>query len=259
MTTKNDNPLFILQSFIYILVRMEKKIEVFKEGAKDAIPIALGYFAVSFSLGIAARKLGMNPLQGLVISFLNNASAGEYVAFSMIAAQATILETVIATLITNARYLLMSTALSQKVPKGTPFWHRLVLAFDVTDEIFALGIAKLQSLGPLYMYGAFCMAIPSWAIGTAIGVLAGTYFPTRIVSILSVSLFGMFIAIVIPPARKNKILLGVVGLSYITSGLWSYIPALSRIPEGTKTIILTVIIAAFFSVAFPHKEDEDEK
>lgn len=255
---KKQSAIYLFTLSLYTCT-MVKKFEVFKDGAKDAIPVGLGYFAVSFSLGIAARKLGMSPLQGFVISFLNNASAGEYVAFTLIAAQATILETIIATVITNARYLLMSTALSQKIPEGTPFWHRLLIAFDVTDELFALGIVKLQTLGPHYMYGAYSVALPGWAVGTTIGVLAGTYFPSRIVSILSVALFGMFIAIVIPPARKNKVILGVVFTSYLLSGLWAYLPFASNITEGTKTILLTIGIASIASLLFPHKEDDYEK
>lgn len=235
---------------------MEKNRHVFLEGAKDAIPIALGYLAVSFSLGITARDLGMTSFQGFVISLLNNASAGEYVAFTMIAAQATLIETAFATVITNARYLLMSAALAQKVPEETPFFHRLLIAYDVTDELFGLGIAKLHHLGPWYMYGAYCTAMPGWAIGTALGVLAGQVLPGQIVSALSVALFGMFIAIVIPPAKTDKVVLVLVILSYIASTIWQWIPGLSEISIGNKTILLTILIAGIASFVAPRKEGE---
>lgn len=237
---------------------MMKKIDVFKEGAQDAIPIFLAYFAVSFSLGITARNLGMNWFQGFTISLLNNASAGEYVAFTTIAANATVLETIIATTITNARYLLMSAALAQKIPEGTPFYHRFLIAYDVTDELFGLGIAKLHHRGPWYLYGAYLMAMPGWAIGTALGVIAGQILPADIVSALSVALFAMFIGIVIPPAKKDKVVLGIVGISYFLSFMWQYIPLLSSVSEGSKTILLTIFIAGVASILFPHKEKDYE-
>ncbi len=237
---------------------MMKKFDVFKEGARDAIPIFLAYFAVSFSLGITARNLGMNWFQGFTISLLNNASAGEYVAFTMIAANATVLETIIATAITNARYLLMSAALAQKIPEGTPFFHRFLIAYDVTDELFGLGIAKLHQLGPWYLYGAYLTAMPGWAIGTALGVIAGQILPADIVSALSVALFAMFIGIVIPPAKKDKVVLGIVAISYFLSFMWQNVVFLSSVSEGSKTIILTILIAGVASALFPHEEEEHE-
>ena len=110
--------------------------KIFCEGMRDGVPIALGYFAVSFSLGIAARRAGFTPFQGFLVSLLNNASAGEYAAFAIIMANATYLEVAIITLIANARYLLMSCALAQRFAPGTPFWHRLLIGYDVTDELF---------------------------------------------------------------------------------------------------------------------------
>ena len=99
---------------------------IFLNGMRDGVPIALGYFAVSFSLGIAARNAGLTPLQGFFASLLNNASAGEYAAFTLIAANATLFQVALITLIANARYLLMSCALAQRFAPGTPFFHRLI-------------------------------------------------------------------------------------------------------------------------------------
>ena len=148
--------------------------KIFCEGMRDGVPIALGYFAVSFSLGIAARGAGFTPMQGFLASLLNNASAGEYAAFTLIAAQASYLEVAIITLIANARYLLMSCALAQRFAPGTPFWHRLVIGYDVTDELFGITIARPGSLNPYYTYGAILLAAPAWAIGTALGNMVGS-------------------------------------------------------------------------------------
>ena len=124
--------------------------KVFCEGMRDGVPIALGYFAVSFSLGIAARSAGLTPIQGFIASLFNNASAGEYAAFSLIAAGATYVEVAIITLIANARYLLMSCALAQRFAPGTPFFHRLIIGYDVTDELFGITIARPGCLNPFY-------------------------------------------------------------------------------------------------------------
>lgn len=121
----------------------------FCDGMRDGFPIALGYFAVAFSLGIAARHAGFTPMQGFWASLLNNASAGEYAAFTLIAAKATYWEVAVITLIANARYLLMSCALAQRFEPGTPFWHRLVIGYDVTDELFGITIARARPFKPL--------------------------------------------------------------------------------------------------------------
>ena len=151
--------------------------KVFCDGMRDGVPIALGYFAVSFSLGIAARKAGFTPFQGFLVSLLNNASAGEYAAFALIMANATYFEVAVITLIANARYLLMSCALAQRFAPETPFWHRLLIGYDVTDELFGITIARPGSLNPYYTYGAILLAAPAWASGTALGIIAGNLLP----------------------------------------------------------------------------------
>ena len=138
--------------------------EVFLEGVHDGMPIALGYFVVSFTLGIAARNAGLDPLQGFLASFFNNASAGEYAGFTVIEADAPYLEIVLITLVANARYMLMSCALSQKFQPGTSIWHRIFVGFDVTDEIFGITIARKGPLNPYYNYGAMALALPGWAV-----------------------------------------------------------------------------------------------
>ena len=196
----------------------------FLAGVRDGVPIGLGYLAVAFSLGIAARSAGLNAFQGFLISLLNNASAGEYAAFTVIAADSGFVEMALITLITNARYLLMSCSLSQKFSPDTPLYHRLLVGYDVTDELFGIAIARPGYLDPFYSYGAFVPAIPGWAIGTALGVTAGSILPARVVSALSVALFGMFLAIIIPPSKKNPVVLGCVCVSFAASWLCSVLP-----------------------------------
>jgi len=233
--------------------------KVFCEGMRDGVPIALGYFAVSFSLGIAARKAGFTPFQGFLVSLLNNASAGEYAAFAIIMANATYLEVAIITLIANARYLLMSCALAQRFAPGTPFWHRLLIGYDVTDELFGITIARPGSLNPYYTYGAILLAAPAWAIGTALGIIAGNLLPLRAVSALSVALYGMFLAIIIPPARKSRVVAALVAISFALSFVCNYLPGISALSEGTRTILLTVLISSAAAVLFPVNPIEQEE
>ena len=230
----------------------------FRDGARDGVPIALGYFAVSFSLGIVARNVGMTPIQGMITSALCNASAGEYAGFTMIAAGAAYIEMAIVTLIANARYLLMSCAMSQRMDPDMPFFHRLLMAFDITDELFGITIARPGYLNPWYMYGAIALALPGWAVGTALGALAGNLMPWRLVSAFSVALYGMFLAIIIPPARKSRILAGLIAISFAASYLAEQLPGISSISSGTRTIILTVVLSSAAAILFPHPAEDSE-
>ena len=233
--------------------------KIFQEGMKDAIPIGLGYFAVAFSLGIAARNAGMNAVQGFLLSFLNNASAGEYAGITVIAANASYIEIAVVTLIANARYLLMSCAMGQRLKPGLSFGHRLLMGYDITDGLFGIAIARPGYLEPFYTYGAMLTAIPCWAAGTACGIIAGNIMPARVVSALSVSLFGMFLAIIIPPAKKDKVVAALIILAFAASYASSCLPLISSISEGTRTIILTVILSAGAAYFFPiHTEGGPE-
>ena len=213
--------------------------KVFCEGIRDGVPIALGYFAVSFSLGIAARKAG-------------------YAAFALIMSGASYFQVAVITLIANARYLLMSCALAQRFAPGTPFWHRLVIGYDVTDELFGITIARPGSLHPCYTYGAILLAAPAWASGTALGIVAGNLLPLRAVSALSVALYGMFLAIIIPPARKDKVVAVLVAISFVLSFACNYLPGILALSDGTRTILLTVLISSAAAVLFPVKDQEAE-
>lgn len=228
------------------------------EGMKDGIPIAAGYFAVSFSLGIAAKKAGLSALQGFLASAWNNASAGEYVGFVLIAADASYIELAIMTLITNARYFLMSCALSQKLRPETPIWQRLLLGYDVTDEIFGISIAREGFLNPCYSYGAFIPAIPGWAFGTMFGVIAGNVLPPRLVSALSVALYGMFLAIIIPQSKKDRTVAVLVAVSFVASCLATALPVISNASDGTRTILLTLVISAAAALFKPVKPEDKQ-
>ncbi len=234
------------------------KKQVLQEGFKDGIPIGLGYFAVAFSLGILARTASFTPIQGFINSFLNHASAGEYAVYTVVAASSSYIEMAIMTLVVNARYLLMSTALSQKFNSKTSILDRILVGFTVTDELFAITIKRPGFIEPLYNYSAFLIAAVCWSLGTACGIVAGELMPLRVVSALSVALYGMFLACIMPEARKHRIVSVLIAISFALSYIASRLPIFSNISNGTKTIILTIVIASAAAILFPHPEAEDD-
>lgn len=236
---------------------MRSNQEAFREGMKDGVPIGLGYFAVAFALGVAARDAGLSPVQGFIASILCLASAGEYAGFTVIAAASPMFEMVLITLIINARYLLMSTAVSQKLSEKIRPVHRFGVAYFITDEIFAIEMRQKGNLNPFYTYGAGTVAAPLWAIGTALGILVGNLMPVRLVSALSVALFGMFLAVIIPPARKDRIILVLVIISFAASFAASRLPYLNLLSTGNRIILLTILLSACAAILFPHPEEED--
>lgn len=234
------------------------KRRVFLEGIRDGFPIGLGYFAVAFSLGIVAKNAGLSPTQGFIASFFNIASAGEYALFTSIESKASILEIAIITFVVNARYLLMSCALSQKFDENTKFIHRFFVGFGVTDEVFGITIGREGPINPLYNYGSLAIAVPLWSIGTSLGIMAGNFLPANIVSALSVALYGMFIAIIIPPAKKNLTIAIAIIVSFISSYLFTILPYIKDISSGTRTIILTVIISSALALIKPIRDTSNK-
>lgn len=229
----------------------------FVEGLRDGLPIGLGYLAVAFSLGIAARNAGLNAFQGFMASALCVASAGEYAGFTFIAEHASYLEIIVGSIVANARYLLMSTALSQRFSPDTPFIHRIGVGLGVTDELFGLAIGRPGPVEPVYQYGAMLASIPLWCIGTSAGIVAGNLLPARVVTALSASLFGMFLAVIMPAARDDCIVRLCVIASFIASYVASYlIPLTASWSGGTRTIVLTVLISAIAALAWPVTDEE---
>ena len=237
---------------------MESNGKIFREGFRDGIPIGLGYFAVAFSLGIAAHGYGFGPVQGFVASLLTYASAGQYIGFSLYAANATLVQLVILTVITNARYILMGVTLNQRMPAGTSLGRRVAVGTTITDEIFGITIARPGIPSPYYGFGAWTAAVPMWALGTTIGIVTGTALPARLVSALSVAIFGMFIAVIIPPARKDRMIGAAVAVSFICSYAAAHLPAVSGMSSGKRTILLTLVLSSIFAIAAPRTgEDAD--
>ena len=210
----------------------------FARGLRAGVPIGLGYFAVAFTLGLAARSAGLTACLAPLSSLLLHAAAGEVVA--------------------NARYLLMSFSLSQKLRPETGLIHRLILGWYVTDEVFGVSISAPGYLNPWYTYGAIALACPGWAAGTCLGVILGNIFPASVVSALSVGLYGMFIAIFVPPARESRTIRGLVLVSMGLSFFVNRASMFAGVSSGIKTILLTVILSAAAAILFPIREAKND-
>ena len=225
------------------------------KGCRDGIPIGLGYLAVSFSFGIMALRSRLTVGQSVLISALNLTSAGQFASLSVISASGSYVELALSQLIINLRYCLMSASLSQKVDRNFPFFHRFLMAFGVTDEIFALSASVNGPLSPFYTYGQMSVAIPGWTLGTLLGAVAGNVLPGRVLSALGVALYAMFCAIIIPPARKSRVLMIVILSSMAASVIFTFAPYLREISSGTRVIILTVALAALAAWLRPVEEE----
>ncbi|MCQ2465058.1 MAG: AzlC family ABC transporter permease [Oscillospiraceae bacterium] len=228
----------------------------FRKGMYHGIPIGLGYLSVSFGFGIMAVKAGLTTLAAAVISASNLTSAGQAAGVGIIAAGGTLLEMALVQLTINLRYSLMGLSLSQKLDrKSFTLLHRMLVSFGITDEIFAVSAARKEKLTPWYMYGLITVAFAGWVTGTVLGASAGQLLPQDISAALSVMLYGMFIAIIVPPSRKDKSVLSVVLASAAISLLLRYV--FTFVSGGFAVIISAVVASAAAALLFPVKEDEE--
>ena len=225
-------------------------------GIRTGLPVGMGYFSVSFGFGAMAVAQGVRWLNAVLISVSNLTSAGQFAGLTLIVAGATLWEMVLTQLVINSRYALMSLALSQRMGQRIGFFARLPIAFFNTDEIFALAMAREEALTVPFMLGLGTLPILGWTGGTLFGALAGSVLPVHIRAALGVMLYGMFIAIVVPPARKEKPVLAAVVLALIFNCLFTWLPALQKVSSGISIVLCTVAAAALCAVLFPVKDEE---
>lgn len=229
----------------------------FKRGIQDGIPIGLGYFAVSFTFGMMAVSGGLTAWQAVLISLTNLTSAGQFAGLGIIVAGGSMWEMALTQLVINLRYCLMSFSLSQKLEKNISTGHRLAVAFGVTDEIFGVSASQEGRLSPWYNYGVMSMAIPGWTLGTLVGAVLGNVLPGFLVSALNVAIYGMFLAVIIPSAKKNKAVLGVVIGAMAISTVFAVVPVLNKVSSGFVIIITTLIVAGLAAHFSPIPEEKE--
>lgn len=227
------------------------------DGLRVGSPIALGYFAVAFSLGIIAVHAGLTAPLGFLSSFFTRASAGEYGTYTLVAVQAAYVEVVVMCLVVNLRYMLMSAALSQKIAPGTSWFHRIMMALCITDEVFGVSVAHPGYTPPAYTYSAALISTLFWASGCAMGIMAGSLLPDAMVTALSMSLYGMFLAIIIPVVHNDRNVLYVLIASFVMSGLCAVAPVVGQWSSGMRTVVLTIVISAVAAWLKPIKTEDD--
>ena len=228
----------------------------YKTGIRRGLPVGIGYFSVSFGFGAMAAAQGIKALDAALISLTNLTSAGQFAGLTLIVAAASLWELILTQLVINSRYALMSLALSQRMGQKIGFLPRLTIAFINTDEIFALAMAYEKPLNVPFLMGLGLTPIIGWTGGTLMGALAGSVLPLGIRNALGVMLYGMFIAIVVPPARDEKPILAAVVLALIFSCLFAWVPALQGVSAGISIVLCTVAAAAICAALFPVAEEE---
>ena len=231
----------------------------FYRGLADGAPIGIGYLAVSFAYGIMAVLMGLSPLEALLISLFNVTSAGQLAGTPIIAAGGSLIELATTQLVINSRYSLMSVSVSQKFSDRIKLRHRLYIGFGNTDEVFAVASSSREPVGPRYMLGLITLPIACWCLGTILGAVAKDILPAIVVTSLSVAMYAMFIAIVVPVARDSKPVLTCVIASVILASLFRFVPLLSGVPSGFVIIIIAVSVSALMAYLFPIGDEEEEE
>lgn len=235
-----------------------KEINSFKKGLKDGLPICIGYFSVSFAFGIFAVENGLTVWQAVIVSLANLTSAGQ-LAGVPIMASGSLIEIAVSQLVINSRYSLMSVSLAQKFSKNVKFKDKLLIAYANTDEIFAVSISQNGEIGKKYMWGLILLPVIGWTSGTLLGGVAGNILPTIITAALGLAIYGMFTAIVVPVAKKEKATAICVLFSIALSCAFKYIPLLSKVPSGFTVIICAVVASAIFAIVAPIKTEEENE
>ena len=229
----------------------------YAQGLRRGLPVGMGYFSVSFGFGALAAANGVKALDAALISATNLTSAGQFAGLTLLLAGTTLWEMILTQLVINSRYALMSLALSQRMGQKIGVLPRLAIAFFNTDEIFALAMANPEPLTVPFLLGLGGLPFVGWTGGTLLGALAGSVLPGAIRTALGVMLYGMFIAIVVPPAKKERKILIAVILSLILSSLFAWVPVLQKVSAGVSIVLCTVVAAAVCAALFPVKEEEE--
>ena len=228
-------------------------------GVRRGMPVGVGYLSVSFGFGTLAASQGIRVLDAFLISATNVTSAGQFAGLTLILAGAGLWEVILTQLIINSRYALMSLALSQRMGEKIGLIPRLLVAFMNTDEIFALAMSRKKPLTVPYLLGLGLLPFLGWTAGTVLGALAGSVLPEAIRTALGVMLYGMFIAIVIPPAKKERPVLAAVLIALVCSCLLDWVPVFEKVSAGIAIVICTVLAAGICAALFPISEEEAEE
>ena len=236
----------------------QKKALSFRDGMRDALPICLGYLSVSFAFGMIASDRGMPAWIAALFAVTCVSGTGQFVGLNLLAASAPLFEMFCTLAVINARYLLMSVSLSQKLPEKTNLWQRLVIAYGNTDEIFALASTSSAALTFPYMLGMILISVLGWTAGTVFGEAAGGVIPASVVSAMNIALYAMYIALIVPDARRSLPVTAVVLFAAALSCLLTFLPP-DSLGSGWVIIIAGLAASAFGAALFPRGAGEEEE
>lgn len=228
-------------------------------GLRHGLPIALGYVSVAFAFGIQARSAGLSTLQAVLISLLNVTSAGQLAGLTLMTAGAGLTEMVLTQLTINLRYALMSLSLGQKLDRSMTLVHRALIAFCNTDEVFAVASQQPGTVGRAYLYGLTNGPFVGWVLGTLLGALAGGLLPKALTDALGIAIYGMFIAIMLPPLRRMREVRAVVGVSVALSCALALMPVFSFVSDGFRIIICAVVASVLGAWLMPLRAEDAAK
>ena len=228
----------------------------FRKGIRHGIPIALGYLSVSFAFGMKAVGDGLTVFQAVLISMTNLTSAGQIAALPLMTGGAALAEMALTQLTINLRYALMSLSLSRKLDGSMKTPQRMIFSFANTDEIFAVASSQPGKVGKRYLYGLMITPWIGWSLGTLLGAAAGTLLPAFVRTALGIAIYGMFLAIILPPARAQRPVRAVVLMAVALSLCFRYVPGLNTVSSGFAIIICAVTAAAAGAALYPVKEEE---
>ncbi|HBK69954.1 MAG TPA: branched-chain amino acid ABC transporter permease [Firmicutes bacterium] len=226
----------------------------FSLGFKHGLPIFLGYIPVAFTFGLIAVRGGLPVGVALLISLTNLTSAGQFAGTNLLISGATLFEITITTLVINIRYLLMSLSLSQKMAPSIPLTQRCLMAFGITDETFSVASLEKQEITFAYMLGLITGPYWGWGLGTALGGLICSVLPSSLQDSVGITLYAMFIALLIPQVKRTQAAFIVAFVAISVSSGFTWLPYLNRISEGWS-IIMATVIACLIGAAFFPRED----
>ena len=235
------------------------KKQEFIQGIKDGMPICLGYFSVSMAFGLTAVLAGLPLWSAVLTSITNVTSAGQFAGVNLMVEHAPFVEIFLTTIIINMRYFLMSLSVSQKVSSKMTMGQRLAVSFGITDEVFAVSMQRKGKLSAIYMFGLILMPVVGWTLGTMTGAVATSFMPKALSDAMGISLYGMFIAIIMPDAKKEKSVFCTIIMAIAASYAFAYLPILNRVSSGWVIIIITIAVSAIAATLFPIKVEEEEE
>lgn len=228
----------------------------FRRGLADGVPIALGYISVSFGFGILCVKGGFSALTAVMISLTNVTSAGQLAGLGIMIAAGSLMEIIVTEFVINMRYALMSISLTQKLDDSFTTPARMICAFAMTDEIFAVASSREGKISAGYFYGLMLLPVVGWVAGTALGALAGGILPESVTDAMGIALYGMFLAIILPPATQSRAVAICVGIAALLSVALNLAPIFSGLSSGFAIVICAIIASTVVALCFPIRDAE---